>query len=435
MADSNMQLQWTDDQWNRVRQVVYEEARKARVAGNFLPLYGPMEPDATYVSKDELTIDPAPSDAYTEQTIYVNNQETLPLFTLQVEVFLRGAQVADPELTSALSAFRRAANVLARLEDTMIFTGKPSDENREKEQEDAADAGEKADRAEQLRAQAERLREQAERLRVQAAAKGAVAAIELKQAEQATEAARQSKKGTQASRQAEHERTRNEEERARRIVQIALQEEDQLRQQELEVRQHEDELRQQENERRQEEAALLAAQYEARNVIAAERLGRLPQIWTVTPSRAAVGLLNSARPLTAKSAISAGDSAGALVSDISNAISQLEAEGHLGPFASILGHSLFTLAQTPNNRSLVLPQDRILPFLGGGPLLRTSTLPNDIGLVVASGGAPIDLVVATDISVCFVQITLEPRFVFRVYEKIALRIKEKGAIVQIRKRD
>ena len=50
MADSNMQLQWTDEQWNKVRQVVYEEARKARVAGNVLPLCGPLEPDARYAS-------------------------------------------------------------------------------------------------------------------------------------------------------------------------------------------------------------------------------------------------------------------------------------------------------------------------------------------------------------------------------------------------
>jgi len=54
MADSNMQLQWTDDQWNRVRQVVYEEARKARVAGNVLPLYGPLDPDSRYVSLQQL---------------------------------------------------------------------------------------------------------------------------------------------------------------------------------------------------------------------------------------------------------------------------------------------------------------------------------------------------------------------------------------------
>ena len=56
MADSNMQLQWTDEQWNKVRQVVYEEARKARVAGNFLPLYGPLEPDARYVTEESLHI-------------------------------------------------------------------------------------------------------------------------------------------------------------------------------------------------------------------------------------------------------------------------------------------------------------------------------------------------------------------------------------------
>ena len=54
MADSNMQLQWTDEQWNKVRQVVYEEARRARVAGNVLPLYGPLEPDASYVCSRRL---------------------------------------------------------------------------------------------------------------------------------------------------------------------------------------------------------------------------------------------------------------------------------------------------------------------------------------------------------------------------------------------
>ena len=36
---------------------------------------------------------------------------------------LRGAQMADPEMTSALTLFRRAANVLARLEDAVVFRG------------------------------------------------------------------------------------------------------------------------------------------------------------------------------------------------------------------------------------------------------------------------------------------------------------------------
>jgi hypothetical protein len=58
-------------------------------------------------------------------------------------------------------------------------------------------------------------------------------------------------------------------------------------------------------------------------------------------------------------------------------------------------------------------------------------------LVIALGGAPIELVVATDMSLQFVQVTepqappkMEgPYFLFRVYEKVALRIREQAAIV------
>ena len=86
----------------------------------------------------------------------------------------------------------------------------------------------------------------------------------------------------------------------------------------------------------------------------------------------------------------------------------------------------------PGPGSLVLPQDRIIPFLGGGPLLRSSTLEarRFTGVVVALGGAPIELVVATDMCLQFLQVTSEPLF-FRVSEKIALRIREPDAIVQL----
>ena len=60
--------------------------------------------------------------------------------------------------------------------------------------------------------------------------------------------------------------------------------------------------------------------------------------------------------------------------------------------------------------------------------MRTSTLPDNIGLVIALGGEPVDLVVGTDISVKFLQVTLDPYFVFRVYEKIVLRVKQPAAI-------
>ena len=40
--------------------------------------------------------------------------------------------------------------------------------------------------------------------------------------------------------------------------------------------------------------------------------------------------------------------------------------------------------------------------------------------------------VATDVSLNFLQVTDEPQFVFRVYEKIVLRIKEERAVKVIR---
>ena len=75
----------------------------------------------------------------------------------------------------------------------------------------------------------------------------------------------------------------------------------------------------------------------------------------------------------------------------------------------------------------MLPQDRIIPFLGGGSLLRSSALEPGTGVVVALGGAPVDLVVARDMSVNFLTVTTEPTFVFRVFEKIVLRIKQPEA--------
>jgi len=97
----------------------------------------------------------------------------------------------------------------------------------------------------------------------------------------------------------------------------------------------------------------------------------------------------------------------------------------------VLDQKFFLIAQTPDEDSLVLPQDRIIPFLGGGSLLRSSTLPENRGVVVALGGAAVELVVATDMSVQFLQVTTDPMFVFRVFEKMALRIKEREAIMAL----
>ena len=48
--------------------------------------------------------------------------------------------------------------------------------------------------------------------------------------------------------------------------------------------------------------------------------------------------------------------------------------------------------------------------------------------MVALGGEPVELVVATDMSLQFLQVTETPNYVFRVYEKLALRIKGQDAV-------
>jgi uncharacterized linocin/CFP29 family protein len=53
------------------------------------------------------------------------------------------------------------------------------------------------------------------------------------------------------------------------------------------------------------------------------------------------------------------------------------------------------------------------------------------GVVVALGGSPVELVVATDVCLQFLQVTIDPAFFFRVFEKMTLRIKEPRAIMQL----
>jgi Encapsulating protein for peroxidase len=227
------------------------------------------------------------------QTMGVDDRTIVVLASLQARVQLRGAQVADPQLASALEMFRRAANVLARLEDAIVFLGQLG-----------ADLGPPP-------------------------------------------------------------------------------------------------------------AAIVG----------------LPAIWRVTSGSNNGGLfgLAGAAPPIPPPAAPAPTPGGVLVQNVSAGIGQLEGSGHYGPFAVVLGTQLFAVAQDPNT-NMVLPSDRIIPFLGGGPLLRSSTLPPTDGIIVALGAAPFELVIATDVSVDFLQVTTDPHYIFRVHEKIALRVKEPFAI-------
>jgi uncharacterized linocin/CFP29 family protein len=307
----DLQVPWTDEQWARVNQVIQEEAKRARVAATFLPLYGPLDADTDFVRRQEISYPPvddglakfaaapaAPIVAAEPQRLWIDDRDTMRLATLQVIVPVRNAQMADPELASAMALFRRAANVIARLEDAVVFRG-------------------------------------------------------------------------------------------------------------------------------------LTSTSEPQGGISG-----LPRIWQITGALQARGIWLEDRPDGSISVARTPEEGRGqrLVGAISKAIGQLEERGQFGPFAAVLGQQLFLVAQTPDSQSLVLPQDRIIPFLGGGPLLRSSTLDASdgfSGVVVALGGAPLELVVASDISLQFLQVSADPAFLFRVSEKIALRIRESDAIVQL----
>ena len=91
--------------------------RAARAWATFLPLFGPLPESTDFVRSEDIAIG---------NQITIADTDTIKLPTLQVKVYLRGAQMKDPELTSVLALFRRAANLLARLEDAIIFNGQPA---------------------------------------------------------------------------------------------------------------------------------------------------------------------------------------------------------------------------------------------------------------------------------------------------------------------
>jgi uncharacterized linocin/CFP29 family protein len=289
------QVDWNHEQWSQVKQTVLDEATKVSVAGSFLSCYGPMERSATVVRAEML------SDGTGDTPkIWVDDVETLKLCTLTIYVQLKHQQLSEDNLTGALSAFRRAANLLARAEDAIVFNGLPGEENRDD-----------------------------------------LSAIHVPAQCRVTGG--------------------------------------------------------------QETWGLVI-----------NGLSPVPPISTG----------RSQHPLPAQVASPHGEN---LVTAVAETIATLEGNGHYGPFACVLGTTAFVAAHTPSPSSLVLPRDRMEPLLGMS-LLRSSTLePNQL-VVVALAGDPIDLAVATAPTVQFLNVTDEAKYLFRVYEKFVLRVKETGAV-------
>jgi uncharacterized linocin/CFP29 family protein len=286
---SNQAVEWSDEQWRRVQQTVLDEAHKARVAARFLPVFGPLPADAETVPAQSLSTEAGDLlSGPAELRLAVNDHAVIHLTTLSVNVALTTAQANQPDLGSALTMFRRAANIIARVEDAIVFLGQPG---------------------------------------------------------------------------------------------------------------------------RGEGPSL-----------------PLPKVYRVGGGAQSRGLLESAAKLKRSAAKGAKEAGKSLVPEVAAGIAELESRGHVGPYALALGNEAFTAAETPDANSFVLPSDRIRPMLDG-PLLRAGMLPANAALLVSLAGDPVELVVAADIAVRFVQVSVEPRYIYRVSERIALRVREESALL------
>src|SRR5262249_21246251 len=112
MDDRNAQVGWTEAQWNRVREEVLEAWQRVRVAGSFLPIYGPLPPSTQVVPSEVLKPDGS-----------VDDRATAALVEIALPVTLSRQQIWEEDLSSALLQFRRRATQLAQFEDWFIFNG------------------------------------------------------------------------------------------------------------------------------------------------------------------------------------------------------------------------------------------------------------------------------------------------------------------------
>jgi uncharacterized linocin/CFP29 family protein len=305
MIDRNAQVGWTDAQWNRVREEVLREWQKVRVAGSFLPIYGPLPP-STHVVPSEVI----------GRGGTVDDGEISRIYELTVRVELSRQQVAEEDLSGALMLLRRAATALAIDEDDVIFNGQTGNQPAKR-----------------------------------VVGSGRVQRFPIVQ------------------------RVGGEPDATMKV---------------------------------------------------------LTSSGITTPSNPGpLGLVRGAF----ESALLKDGSGTALLNAISQAISILETNGYGPPFVCVLGNDSFNAAHNPIGDSMVLPADRIEPLVGR-QLLRASALEHvqdkqTRGVVLSLAGDSMDLVVAVEATPEFTQVEAVGHYVFRVFERLALRIKDNYAIVRL----
>jgi len=179
-------------------------------------------------------------------------------------------------------------------------------------------------------------------------------------------------------------------------------------------------------------ATNLLVQAEDRRILrgaeALREFARESPVHVRTDIREGVGLAQVEERQTIRvAAVAAGRYGERIFEATLDAYAGLQERGHYGPYALVLAAMVFADAHRPIETSLVMPADRIKPLVTQG-FHGTGALAPLRGVFISLGGNTMDLAVAVDTSVAFLQVDNEGMYRFRAFERFALRLKDSSAI-------
>jgi len=117
-------------------------------------------------------------------------------------------------------------------------------------------------------------------------------------------------------------------------------------------------------------------------------------------------------------------------SAVTQGISLLLKHGHYGPYALVLHFEQYADTFAPLKDTLIMPADRIKPLLVKDGFHGTGTLPEKSGVLLSIGGNTMDLVIGVDTTVQS-RGQISTLNTFRIYERFALRLKDKTAVIRL----
>ncbi len=120
------------------------------------------------------------------------------------------------------------------------------------------------------------------------------------------------------------------------------------------------------------------------------------------------------------------DTTGGAFASVVNAVRTLAQANFRAPYTVIVPPQLFVMLNRVYDNTAVLEIDQVRQLVGGGVYM-TPALPERTALVVAAGRENMDLLIAQDLVVAFLE-TASMEHHFRVLEVLSLRTKRPGAI-------